>query len=202
MSVSRTYKSPLREEQMEQTREKILETLAEILADEKVGEVSVALVAERARISVRTAYRYFPTKDALFDEFNVWIRKQFGSPPLPTSVDELPEMAGQLFDYFQRNEQLMRASRSLPARELRKRRKAEQVQAVVNVTAAFAPNLDAETVKLRAAVIHLLFGSEIWLNLRDHWGLTQQQMKDAVHWGLRTLQAQLAEDNAKARKRK
>jgi AcrR family transcriptional regulator len=202
MSVSRTYKSPLREEQMEQTREKILETLAEILADESITDVSVAVVAERARISVRTAYRYFPTKEALFDEFNVWIRNKFGSPPLPTSVEELPELASQLFDYFQRNEHLMRATRSMPARELRKRRKGEQMQAVIKIVSKFAPNLDAETVKARAAVFLLMFGSEVWLNLRDHWGFDQQQMKDAVHWGLRTIQAQLADDNAKARKRK
>lgn len=202
MTVPRTYKSPLREEQMEQTREKILETLADILADEQLSEISVALVAEKARISVRTAYRYFPTREVLFDEFNVWARKKFGSPPLPESVEELPQMASDLFDYFQRNERVMRASRSIAARELRKRRKGEQVNAMRKSVAKFAPNLDERTVKLRAAAMHLLSGSEVWMNLRDYWELEQEEIKEACRWALETLSTRLADDNAKARKRK
>jgi AcrR family transcriptional regulator len=48
------YESPLRAEQMEQTRLRILEATADVLADEEVDEVTVPLVAMRARVSLRT----------------------------------------------------------------------------------------------------------------------------------------------------
>lgn len=202
MTVSRTYTSPLREEQMEQTREKIMVTLAELLADESINDVSVAQVAERARISVRTAYRYFPTKDALLDHFNEWMRVKFGSPRLPTSLDEMPENAAQLIHYFAANERLMRASRSIPARELRKRRKVEQVKSVTKMVAGGAPSLDAQQIKLRAAAMHQMIGSDVWLALRDHWGLSQEEIIEAVQWGIRALTAQIHADDAKTKKRK
>ncbi len=202
MSVSRTYKSPLREEQMEQTRERILETLAEILVDESISDVSVAVVAERARVSVRTAYRYFPTKEAMFDALNVWMRKRFGSPPLPTSVAKLPEDIAHLIRYFSANERLMRASRSLPLRELRSRRKLEQARIMTKVTAEHAPHLDAETVRRRAAALHIVMGSDIWMTLRDTWGFSEDEIIDVVQWALRSLGDQLAVDDAKAKKRR
>src|SRR5688572_27376997 len=101
MSVSRSYKSPLREEQAEQTRVKLLETLTELLADDAHGDdVTVALVAERAKVSVRTAYRYFPTKDAMLDAFNKWMRVRLGSPEPTTSIEGLPDMAAKLLTSF------------------------------------------------------------------------------------------------------
>jgi AcrR family transcriptional regulator len=201
MTATRTYKSTLREDQMEQTRERILETLEKMLADETAMEVSVAAVAERAKISVRTAYRYFPTKEALLDEFNVWMRKRFGSPPIPVSMEELPENAAALIRYFETNSQLIRASRSMSAREVRKRRKVEQVNAITKLTAESVARLDEREIKLRAAMIHQLIGSEGWLNLRENWGLTPDECIEAVQWGLRTLSAQLAADD-KSKKRK
>jgi AcrR family transcriptional regulator len=202
MTVSRTYNSPLREEQMEQTRERILETMAELLADE-AAEITVAIVAERARISTRTAYRYFPTREALFDAFNDWMRGKFKQPPMPSSVAELPQTAAALVRYFESNERLMRASRSLPHRELRKRRKVEQIKAMTKGVAEAAPNLDPETVRRRAAILLHLIGSDSWLSLRDHWGFTPEQVTEAVQWAVRALEEQLlAEDHRAAKKRK
>ena len=47
MSTARPYDSPLRAEQMEQTRRRILQALADVLADEAVDEVTVPVVAMR-----------------------------------------------------------------------------------------------------------------------------------------------------------
>ena len=80
-----TYESPLRAEQMEQTRLRIREATADVLADEEVNEVTVPLVAMRARVSVRTVYRHFPTKEALFDEFGEWAEEHLRSIACTTS---------------------------------------------------------------------------------------------------------------------
>ena len=187
---------------MEQTREKILETAVELLADDSLNEITVAIVAERAKISVRTAYRYFPTKEALLDALNLWMRKKFGSPPAPDSVAGLADNAEQLIRYFEKNEVMLRAARTMPSRELRSRRKAEQVRGMIKITAEAAPNLDPQQVKIRAAALHNQLGSEVWLNYRDHWELTPEECIETVRWAIQTLAAQIAADNSKPKKKK
>ena len=95
MSTTRPYESPLRAEQLEQTRLRILEATADVLADEEVEEVTVPLVAMRARVSVRTVYRHFPTKEALFDAFGEWGEEHLRLAVLsyPETLDEIREMA-------------------------------------------------------------------------------------------------------------
>ena len=98
MTTTRPYESPLRAEQLEQTRLRILEAMADVLADEEVEEVTVPLVAMRARVSVRTVYRHFPTKEALFDAFGEWGEEHLRLALLsyPETLDELREMAPAL----------------------------------------------------------------------------------------------------------
>jgi AcrR family transcriptional regulator len=67
MKTARTYTSPLRADQMEQTRLRILRAVTDVLADPGTEEVTIPLVARRARVSLRTVYRHFPTREALFD---------------------------------------------------------------------------------------------------------------------------------------
>ncbi len=90
MTTTRPYESPLRAEQLEQTRLRILEAMADALADEEVEEVTVPLVAMRARVSVRTVYRHFPTKEALFDAFGEWAEEHLRLTLLsyPETLDE------------------------------------------------------------------------------------------------------------------
>ena len=57
MKEARAYESPLRAEQMEQTRLRILHAVTEVLADPTAEEVTIPLVARRARVSLRTVYR-------------------------------------------------------------------------------------------------------------------------------------------------
>jgi AcrR family transcriptional regulator len=50
----RQYRSPLRGEQQQQTRERILEAAVAQIAEEGLAELTVPLVAERAGVSLRT----------------------------------------------------------------------------------------------------------------------------------------------------
>ena len=195
---TRAYNSPLREDQMEQTRLRLLETMAEMLADSS-EDVTVALVAERAKVSVRTAYRYFPTKEAMFDAFNEWFAQQWGTPPLPISMADLPEMAARLLESFDRNERMVRAARrSTAGTEVRKRRKAGQVKAMWRVIKDYAPHLDdAEVTRINGVFMNLL-GSEAWLAMRDTLGMTTPECIQAVQWGIAAVVAKI--DSERPRK--
>jgi AcrR family transcriptional regulator len=202
MTVSRTYKSPLREEQMEQTRERLLETVADMLADGS-EDITVASVAERAKVSVRTAYRYFQTKEELIDAFNVWMSRKWGSPPLPTTVEELPGMAAKLIESFERNERLVRAARrSGTGAEIRKRRKAEQVKLVQAAVVRYAPHYDEAMVRKITGLFLNLIGSEAWLIMKDAVGMSTPESIEAVHWGFDAIVTKIESERARAKGKK
>src|SRR5262245_62838949 len=124
--MPRTYQSPLRAEQTGQTRERILETFLEMLAEPGVHDVTIPELAKRAGISVRTAFRHFPTRESLFDGLNE-SGKTESARRLPRAVDEVVDYVGSLYGSFAANEPLIRAVRhSKPLQEARARRKPQQ----------------------------------------------------------------------------
>jgi AcrR family transcriptional regulator len=194
MTTTRTYNSPLREDQMELTRERILQTATDMMA-EGADEITVATVAERAKVSVRTAYRYFPTKEALLDGLNEWMGKQMGSPPIPTSFEDMAIAMTQLFEMFDKNEKLIRASRnSKTGNEVRLRRKAEQLKATTKLIMKYAPHYDEAQAKKVCAICLMMFGSDAWLAMRDLLHLNNQEATEAVRWGFDALLAKIETD--------
>jgi AcrR family transcriptional regulator len=187
---------------MELTRDRILEQVAEIMGSAEPIELTVAGAAARARVSVRTAYRYFPTRDALIDAFNAWIMQRFGSHEFPTNLDELPGYLAELFRAFHANEQLIRASRRSEAgAEVRSRRKAGQVRAITKAVRAAAPELDDRQVRKLGSTLHL-FSADAWIHMHDNWGLTTDESIEAMRWALEALITKLRKEAAQGKKPK
>jgi AcrR family transcriptional regulator len=193
MTVSRTYSSPLREQQMAQTRELILEAAARLLGEAEAGELTVAAAAERAGVSVRTAYRYFATKEALFDGINEWFVRRWGIPPLyPDRLDELKAVVTRLYVSFGENEAMIRAALRTPQGvEARARRKQHQVRAITKMLEA--EKLGLETAELRriASSFQILMSSDQFTNLRDVWGFTIEEAIASTCWALDALIARV-----------
>jgi AcrR family transcriptional regulator len=91
-AATRTYESPLREEQLEQTRERILAATARVLGATD-GTLSIPAVAREASVSVPTVYRHFGTKDDLLGALAVYFIDQLRLPyrRLPGDRDGLRE---------------------------------------------------------------------------------------------------------------
>src|SRR5438445_615689 len=141
---ARVYNSPLRDRQAEQTRELILQALTEQLADAGLKDFSIPRLALRAGVSVRTVYRYFPTKDALLEDFAYWLDSQIGSAEAPATIEELVTLSERAFPAFDEMEPLIRAQWLTPhgraSREVgRKRRLANWRKVLADV----ASNLPA-----------------------------------------------------------
>lgn len=180
--MKRTYQSPLRAEQMEQTREKILEAVL-TLTTEDPDDVTVASAAERAGISVRTAYRYFPTLESLLDEFNTWAAKRLGAVRPPSDLESLPTFIGELFEFFERNDVLFRATRGREKgmnASLRSRRKAEQRRWAEKTLASITEGMNERAAKKLAGVVHSLLSVDNFWNLTQVWGLTRQEAVEAT----------------------
>jgi AcrR family transcriptional regulator len=204
MTVSRTatrsYSSTLRADQQEQVRERILVKVGEVLADPEIAELSVAEVARRTGVSVRTVYRYFPTKEALSDGFNESLVRRFGQRKLPDDLDELPHAVTALHRGFDEHAELVRAMRfNKPAVEVRARRKVVQRKAFTKMLAEHTAHLDEAEARSVGALFNILMSSELWLAMTDDWGVTTSQATKAVLWAFDALRARLERDAARRR---
>jgi len=189
--MPRAYQSPLRAGQVEQTRERILETFLEMLGEPGTHDVTMPELARRAGVSVRTAFRHFPTREDLYDGLNEWW-KQASSTPLPRAPEDLPQYARALFATFAANDHLVRATRQSKAlQEARARRKQQQRRYMAGVLAPLVRHLDDRDARKAIAVLHMLVGSDMWLTLRETWDLTSEEAADASAWAVDTLMNQL-----------
>jgi AcrR family transcriptional regulator len=89
----RAYRSPLREEQAEATRVRILDATLRVMA-RGIGGLSVPAVAREASVSIPTIYRHFGTKERLFAAVYPHVARRAGlsrheHPEPPRSLDEL-----------------------------------------------------------------------------------------------------------------
>jgi len=197
----RVYNSPLRDRQAEQTRELILQALTEQLADAGLRDFSIPRLALRAGVSVRTVYRYFPTKDALLEAFAYWLDLQIGSAEAPATIEELETLSERAFPAFDEMEPLIRAQWLTPhgraSREVgRKRRLANWRQVLADV----ASNLPAEEQRRGLGIVLFLLSSRTWQALKDEFDMDGRESGKAVSWALRTLIAELRERNNAAAK--
>jgi AcrR family transcriptional regulator len=205
MKGARAYESPLRLEQVEQTRLRILEAVTDLVADPTTGEVTIPLVARRARVSLRTVYRHFPTRDGLFDAWGDWVEQSLDLRlhTYPETVDELAQFATSLYRSYEQNEVLIRAmlnsKAARGARErTRRRRKRSFERAMRELTAGLEPAERARVV----AVVYLLVSAPAWQAMRDQWGLDGVQAGTAAAWAVRVLVDELRRnpDSIKDRK--
>src|SRR5919106_5486474 len=158
MTRTRPYESPLRVEQMEQTRLRILEAAADVLADEEVDEVTVPVVAMRARVSVRTVYRYFPTKEALFDAFGEWAEEHLRLVlhSYPETLEGVREMAPALYRMYDERAPLIRAMLSKRGQEIRTRTRRRRLGTFEKAMREVTGRLGPAERRRALAVVYLL----------------------------------------------
>ena len=198
---ARVYHSPLRDHQAEQTRELILQALTEQVADAGLKDFNIPRLAQRAGVSVRTIYRYFPTKDALLEEFAYWLDSQIGSAEAPSTLEELVKLPESAFAAFDEREALIRAQWLTPqgraSREIGRKRRLANWRKVL---AGVADNLPPDEERQRLAIVLFLLSSRTWQALKDEFDMDGRESGKAVSWALQTLIADFRKRNNTAAK--
>lgn len=206
MSKSAAHESetlPLRERQKRLTRDTILEALAETILEKGLYDFSVQDVADRAGVSHRTIYRYFPGRDALLDGLAKEMDRLFEErelPMLPGSAMDIAARVRDTFELFGERPDLVRAvavgalaTRAQPAsREARDRLFREKVME----TARGLPEREARAA---SAVVRYLANSLAWVVLTEQLGLDEEEAGDAVAWAVEALVTDLERRACEAR---
>jgi AcrR family transcriptional regulator len=185
----------LRTRQTQFTRDLLMDALAGVIAEQGVTDFSVQDVADRARVSHRTVYRHFPTREALLAAFVPWAEERMRVlaglgvpeheedvvPLLRRKFAALDELAPIVIPALQLEEGRAAATeqsaRSLPAMRI----------ALAESTAHLPPHV----ANVVTAVIRLIASSRTWLALRNEEGTDASRSADVVAWAVETLIGEL-----------
>ena len=176
-----------------ETREAILEALAEIVVKQGGLDFSIQQVADRAGVTHRTVYNYFPTREALREGLADHVEERLaGTTPRPdagdVTVERLPPMAAEAYAAFETDPAHLRANviLMLASRGL--------ARVTKNRTAVFQKAVDAHA-PLRApipshavvAALRMFLSVTGWHLLTELYGLSAQEASDTAVWATRTL---------------
>jgi len=191
--MSRRYESPTRKAHAEETRTSILRALVDLIVEEGPGTISIPQVAERAGVSVRTVYHYFPTKEALFDGLTEAIpslvERPDGTVPVePRSPADLVTGIAAAYRYLDANRRMFRA---LSVSELGGRMaSARQPERVGRMDSALAPirdRFDPDEYRRLRGILGVLASFDAFDGLTTVWGLTCEEASEAAAWAMKVL---------------
>src|SRR5262245_49996498 len=99
-STSKPYTSTLRERQVAQTRELILDAVTALIGDRRADEVTTREIAAAAGVSERTVYRHFPDRDAVLEGLSQRMTSIDGVKPAfgVGSVDDIAPLSRRVME--------------------------------------------------------------------------------------------------------
>jgi AcrR family transcriptional regulator len=196
MSENRTYKSPLRQQQAEATRERIMQALAELIEECGPDAISNRQIAERAGVTEITVYRHFPSREALLSA--LWQKTNTDRGVrggFPETLDGIVERLDPLFRSFDQTPAHIQATLTTPqGRALRASRNEDRRAAFLKAVDE-APGLSEDDRRAAAGVLQLLYSAYAWLSLREQWDMTGEEAAEAVGWAARALINDLKDPN-------
>jgi len=199
-SRKRSYDNRLRAQQAEQTRQRVLESVVELLAERGEASFTLAELAQRAGVSEPTLYRHFGGRDGLYEAVDAYVQSHLHLPPYPERFEELPQQARQLYARFAEHQKLLTAaSLGKIGKELRARGKARRYEAARGMVRAGATHLDERDAHAIAAVMRQLISMDSYVRLTEELGLDAEQAGDAVEWALSAFVEKLERDRRAGR---
>jgi AcrR family transcriptional regulator len=183
----------LRERQKVETRRVILEAVAAEVAASGTG-FSIQAVADRAGVTHRTVYNYFPTRQALNDAFAEHVEMvlaEQGAVPRPeqdVAIDGWPQLAGEFHTLFNAHAMHLNSyvemtiASGSSAKVFRDRsRKMEKL--LDKELGPFDPGI----AKLVTAALRMFISSSGWYLLDKHHGLSPADAGQVSEWAVKTL---------------
>lgn len=195
---ARTYGSPLRAQQAEETRERILDATGRVMAG-GLAFVSIPAVAREAGVSVPTIYRHFPTKHDLLTAIypHAMRREGLDEVVVPTSMDELRHGLRAHFERTDSLGDLARAVMASPASdEVRRLSMPRRLAAFRQVADSIEPKPSKADRERIARLLVILTASSALRMWRDQLGSSVEEAADDVDWVLRAITSAASENGS------
>ncbi len=180
----------------------MLSAVAELLERGAEEELTVPQVAALSGVSLRTIYRYYPTREELFEAAGRWIGDELLQHPYPGALDEVADLFQAGCPDFDDRPGLVRA---LVVSQLGQRargyRRRERLEAIARALRDEVPDLPEPELQRAEAVLAYLHNMLAYTTLREESGLSGKQIGEAIGWAIRTLVEDLRRKNQLQRRR-
>lgn len=192
---SRSYSSPLRQQQMEDTRQRIVEAALTLISEQPHEAFSHEEIARRAGIALRTVYRHFPSRPELLDAVWKTSDRQLELSHYPDTEADMLAAVGPVYARMDANAPLMRGLlRSNAGQEMRRRDNERRRAAMEHALAPATAHLDTAGKREVLGIFQSIFSGRAWETMRDRAHLQEGEPARATAWAMQTLLAQLYRD--------
>jgi AcrR family transcriptional regulator len=189
MNEKKKYRSSLRQEQMNRTREQILDALVRTIGQGVAG-LSIPAVAREAGVSIPTIYRHFHNKQELVAALGGYLMQKMGLASMqpPRSLADLLAISRY---GFVKAEDMDEAIKIVAVSELgskiRKDALPLRIKMLENALAdELAPLNELDRVRLRNMVL-VLTSSAMIRAFKEYLNLSGEVAADTVEWAIRLL---------------
>lgn len=168
---------------------------------------SITEVAQEAQLSRATAYRYFPTQSALVSAIVTETLSPIKSwrPTKKDASERIDELLGFAFPRMLEHEGTLRAalhlsltqwaqSRSNERPEKEKLVRGNRKVLLQHVVEPLNQEMSPMMVERVVQSLSLVYGSEIFLVMKDIWGCDNAQLEDIGKWIAKAIVRQARED--------
>jgi AcrR family transcriptional regulator len=183
-----TAETSLRQRHADLTRELILRTVAEMLEEGTVSDLSVPDVARRSGVSLRTVYRHFPTREDLLGAAGEWIGVNILRAKIPDLIAEVPQVYAENAALWDEHPNLVDAmALTRGANSVRSIRRRERLEKLREALREVTDGLPEDEARQAFAVFAYLNSMLAWVTMREDAGLDGKQVGAAVAWAMRVL---------------
>lgn len=169
------------------TRAKIEDAAIAVMAEG--ARLTHDAVAERAGISRRTVYRYYPDQESL--RAGAWRRMSPGAR-MPGDLGEWLAGLDDLYGKFDANaDAMIVALSSAEGRAIRNVMTEERVAAFRQIFGEATAGLEEPRRTHAIAVLQFITSGFAWREMRDQWGLDAPAIAAASRWAVETLLTEL-----------
>ena len=168
---------------------------------------SITEVAQEAQLSRATAYRYFPTQSALVSAIVTETLSPIKSwrPSKQDASERIDELLGFAFPRMLEHEGTLRAALHLSLTQWAQTRSNERPEKeklirgnrkalLQHVVEPLNQEMSPESVERVVQSLSLVYGSEIFLVMKDIWGCSNDQLQDIGKWIAKAIVRQARED--------
>lgn len=163
-----------------ETRDRILDAARELVLQQHPAALTVSEIANRAGVSQRTVYRYFPTKEELIQAVAERPTDLVPGLSMPARWDEVRGVLRVHWQLFGENLDMLRSERMIPGGvELRKARLRSARPQFERLLADAGLPEEAQRSSLVDVLIHLTSSTTL-LELVDRHGMTVDEATDVA----------------------
>ena len=189
--------SSLRERQAAVIREAILDALASRLDNDDPDDVAMPQVAADAGISLRTLYRYFPTREAMFDAVGDHVVARMGLPSQIEGADDISRVFLESARRGAQSPQLVRAMLwTRLGRRARSPHRRRRVESITGALTEVTSHLPPDEARRREGALVYLCSLPAWITVSEECGLSPEDARQGIAWAIDTLVAALKQENS------